>query len=123
MKRVLVDTSSWIHMLRADGDPAVRERVESLLLAGSACWCSMIRLELWNGARGDRDKKALRDFERLLPILPITEDVWDRAYALAKKMRRAGSTVPATDLLIAACAQYHDVLLEHCDSDFDRLLV
>jgi hypothetical protein len=26
----------------------------------------MIRLELWNGAGGDRAKKVLRDFERLL---------------------------------------------------------
>lgn len=119
---VLVDTSSWIHMLRADGDRTVRARVESLLQAGSACWCPMIRLELWNGAGGDRDKKALRDFERLLRELPITDEVWDAAYALAQKARRAGETAPASDVLIAACAQFHDVPLEHCDSDFERLI-
>ncbi len=118
---VLIDTSSWIHMLRRDGDAAVRQRVESLLQAGTACWCPMIRLELWNGARGDRDKKALRDFERLLPELPIAEPVWDLAYALAKKVRDAGATVPGSDILIAACAQFHDVSLEYSDSDFDRL--
>ena len=118
---VLVDTSSWIHMLRTDGDTTVRERVESLLEAGTACWCPMIRLELWNGARGDRDKKALRDFERILPELPITEEVWDVAYVLAKKARAAGATVPGSDVLIAACAQFHDVPLEHSDSDFERL--
>ncbi len=82
----------------------------------------MIRLELWNGAGGDRDKKALRDFERLLRELPITDEVWDAAYALAQKARRAGETAPASDVLIAACAQFHDVPLEHCDSDFERLI-
>ena len=82
----------------------------------------MIRLELWNGARGDRDKKALRDFERLLPELPITEGVWNLAYALARKARTAGTTAPGSDILIAACAQFHDVPLEQSDSDFDRLL-
>ena len=122
MKRVLVDTSSWIHMLRLDGDPIVRGRVEALLRSGSACWCPLVRLELWNGARGDRDKRALRDFERVLPELPITDSVWDAAYALAKGMRKARNTTPASDLVIAACAQFHGVLLEHSDSDFDRLL-
>jgi predicted nucleic acid-binding protein len=28
---ILVDTSSWIHMLRRDGDPAIRARVEKAL--------------------------------------------------------------------------------------------
>ena len=122
MKKVLVDTSSWIHMLRVDGDPAVRERVEALLRSGAACWCPVVRLELWNGARGDRDKKVIRDFERLLPELPITDGVWNAAYALAKKARKAGVTTPAADLVIAACAEQHDALLEHSDSDFERLL-
>jgi predicted nucleic acid-binding protein len=119
---VLVDTSSWIHMLRADGDKAVRARVEALLVAGRACWCPMIRLELWNCARGERDKKALRDFERRLEELPITGEVWTLAYSLAQKARSAGATAPASDILIAACSQFHKVPLEHADSDFDRLL-
>ena len=109
-------------MLRTDGDKHVRTRVDSLLQAGSACWCPIVRLELWNGARGDRDKKALRDFERLLPELPVTPKVWSAAYALAQTARNKGFTAPATDILIAACARFHDVPLEHSDSDFDRLL-
>src|SRR5882672_4611942 len=108
---VLVDTSSWIHMLRTDGDKTVRARVESLLQAGTACWCPMIRLELWNGARGERDKKALRDFERHLPELPITDDVWNLACSIAQKARSAGATAPGSDILIASCAKFHDVLI------------
>lgn len=119
---ILVDTSSWIHMLRADGDKAVSARVKALLESGSACWCPVVRLELWNGARGDRDKKALRDFEQRLTELPITDDVWNLAYSLAQKARAAGATAPASDILIAACAQFHDVGLDHADSDFARLL-
>jgi hypothetical protein len=38
-------------------------------------------LELWNGAGGDRDKKVLRDFERLLPELVI-----DDAFAHLEKL-------------------------------------
>jgi predicted nucleic acid-binding protein len=118
---VLVDTSSWIHLLRPDGDRAVRARVEAVLLDGSACWCPVVRLELWNGAGGDREKKTLREFERVLPELAMTDDVWNKAYDLARRCRTAGLTVPATDLLIAACARHHGAGLEQSDSDFDRL--
>lgn len=118
---VLVDSSSWIHMLRPDGDAKVRSRVEALLTAGEACWCPMVRLELWNGAGGERERKVLRDLERLLPELPIDAEVWKLAYDLARGLRVKGITVPNTDLLIAACAQHHEAELEHADSDFDRI--
>ncbi len=118
---LLIDTSSWIHLLRPNGDPEARARVERALQAGEACWCPVVRLELWNGAGGEREKKALRDFERLLPELAIDEDVWRDAYELARKARSGGVSVPATDLLIAACARRHEADLEHSDSDFDQL--
>ena len=118
---VLVDSSSWIHFLRPDGEPEVRARVEALLQAGTACWCPLVRLELWNGAGGDREKKVLRDFERLLPELAIDADVWTDAYALARRCRSSDVTVPATDLLIWACVRHHGAGIEHADSDFDRI--
>ena len=118
---VLVDTSSWIHILRVDGNADVRSRVETLLEAGTACWCPMVRLELWNGARSNRDKKALRDFQKHLPELAMTSEVWELAYTLAEKTRGAGATIPAADILIAACAKFYGVELEHSDSDFERL--
>jgi predicted nucleic acid-binding protein len=118
---LLVDTSSWIHLLRPNGDPVVRERVERALLHGDACWCPMVRLELWNGAGGKREKKVLRDFERVLPELVVDTAVWRLACELARKARVAGTSIPATDLLIAACARHHAVDLEHADSDFTAL--
>lgn len=81
----------------------------------------MVRLELWNGAGGDREKKVLRDFEKLLPELQINADVWHAAHELARRARAAGVSVPATDLLIASCAKHHGADLEHSDSDFTQL--
>jgi predicted nucleic acid-binding protein len=118
---ILVDSSSWIHFLRPTGDPVVRARVAAALTAGEACWCPVVRLELWNGAAGDRDHRILRDFEAVLPELPIDDEVWAKAHELARGARASGVLVPATDLLIAACAQRHGVQLETVDSDFDRL--
>ena len=114
---VAVDSSSWIHLLRPEGDSAVRFRVESALQSGEACWCPLIQLELWNGAGGNQEKKVLRDFARVLPELPITDGVWQLACDLARQARARGTTIPAGDPVIAACARYHKAGLETADSD------
>ncbi len=118
---ILVDTSSWIHFLRPDGNVAIRARVERALKDGEACWCPMVRLELWNGAGGERERAVLRQFERVLESLPIDAAVWNLAQALARESRRRGVTVPATDLLIAACARHQAAGIEAADADFDLL--
>jgi predicted nucleic acid-binding protein len=118
---ILVDSSSWIHMLRPNGDMGVRARVVRALDTGEACWCPVVRLELWNGAGGERERKVLREFERLLPELAINQAVWDAACDLARRARSAGISIPASDILIASCARHHQAELEHSDSDFSRL--
>lgn len=95
---ILIDTSSWIHLLRPDGDPEIQDRVEATLKSGDACWCPIVQLELWNGARGDREQRVLRRFAEALPLLPMDEDVWSVAYDLARRARAQGVTVPAADV-------------------------
>jgi predicted nucleic acid-binding protein len=41
---------------------------------------------------------------------------------LARKCRAAGLTVPATDLLIAACALHHRLEVEHNDEHLPNVL-
>jgi hypothetical protein len=48
-----------------------QELMEAILVAGDACWCPVVRLELWNGARGSQEKRVLRDMEVQLPTLEI----------------------------------------------------
>jgi len=118
---VLIDTSSWIHFLRTNGDTATRNRVDSALQTGDARICPIVSLELWNGARGERERKVLEEIMRAVPQLAIDQGVWQDSYALAKRARSSGLTIPASDVLIAACAKYHGAILETADSDFDQL--
>ncbi len=118
---VLLDTSAIIHFLRPNGDPKVRDRVIALLHSGEARWCALVRLELWNGAGGERERKAIREFERFVPELDISANVWALAMDLARRCRVAGVSVPASDLLIAACARHHGAAVEHADSDFELI--
>ena len=117
----LVDTSAWIHQMRAKGDPAVRARVEALLRAGEAAWCAMVRLEIWAGVGNEREWRILREYEAVVPDLPIDEAAWQAACDLGSRARRAGKTIPASDILICACARQHGVAIEHADAHFDML--
>ena len=117
----LIDTSSWIEQLRRDGDPAVRRRVEELLSSGEAAWCPVVRLELWNGARGQTEHRALREMEESLPSLEMVPPVWDLAVRMAAAARSRGITVPSSDLLVAACARHHSIVIEHADTHFDLI--
>jgi predicted nucleic acid-binding protein len=118
---VLVDSSLWVHQLRRSGDPAKRNRVNRLLLAGEAAWCPVVRLELWRGVANDGERRTLRQYEIRVPDYPLTPEVWDEAIQLASRSRRAGITVPVADLLIFACALVHELDLAHDDAHFDQL--
>ena len=114
----LVDTSSWVEAFRRQGDADVRARVRTLLANGEAAWCDLVRLELWNGASGESERRALREYEHDLPCLEISRDVWLLSFDLARRTRSAGLTIPATDLVILACARHHGAALDHCDEHF-----
>jgi len=118
----LLDTSLWVHQLRAKGEPDLRAKVESYLIRGEACWCPVVRLELWAGVGRDPERAVLREYEQVIPELPINEDVWQFACELADRCRRAGKRAPGNDLLIAACARVHKVDVEAADSHFDFLM-
>ena len=121
MAIVLVDSSLWVHQLRRSGDPAGRERVNSLLRNGLAAWCPVVRLELWRGVTNDAERKTLRVYESRLPDYDITTAVWDRATRLADRGRATGLTTPIADLLIFACAKVHGLDLAHDDAHFTQL--
>ena len=117
----LVDTSSWIEQLRRGGDPGVRARVEALLVAGEAAWCPIVELELWNGARGDREFAAIRRMAEILVSLDIDPEVWSMTHKIARSCRERGITVPATDILVVACARRHGLQIEHHDRHFSLI--
>jgi predicted nucleic acid-binding protein len=117
----LIDTSSWIEFLRGRESPASL-RVRSLLMRGEAAWCDITLVELWNGARGCAEKKALADLENELPVLPISEQVWSGARTLTRRAREKGVIVSTVDIIIAACAAISKTPLEHCDTHFESII-
>jgi predicted nucleic acid-binding protein len=81
----------------------------------------MIRLELWSGVGGNADREALEQLDRVLPRMPITDVVWNTAAKIASNARQNGLSVPASDLLIFACAKSYGLSIEHVDSHYEML--
>ena len=121
MNKRLVDTSAWIEVLRRDGDQNIRASMIQATLEKKAAICDMVLLELWAGASGSHERAVIAQMSTDLERLGIDDEVWKRAHALAQVCRAAGVTVPASDMLIAACADRHGVeLLEH-DAHFGMI--
>lgn len=120
--RVLIDTSAWIETLRSDGDSRMKVAVTEATTDGRAVLCEMVLLELWNGARSDPgQQRFLKRLERDVECVPTTAEVWRRAHGLARTLRKAAVSVPAADILIAACARHHELEILHRDAHFDRI--
>lgn len=117
----LVDSSSWIHALRKDGDPDIRARVHKLLVEDEAAWCNIVRVELWRGISKKREMNFLKELEENIQLLEINTGVWNLACELAQKCRVKGTPIPTTDIVISACARHYKVGLEHFDKHFDAL--
>lgn len=117
---VLIETSAWIEAMRPKGDEKIRAQVRELMEEGRAAWCHMVRLELWAGAK-PKEIPTLEEFRRNIHDLKTPEAVWESAYELAKRVRAKGFTLPATDLLIVACARFHGAEVLHKDKHFDQI--
>ena len=120
-KPVLVDTSAWVETLRKVGDAETRAEVRRLTLQGLVRLCDPVRLELWNSTGSEADRRLLERLQEDVESVETTPEVWGHAQRLAWASRRAGLTLPAIDLLVAACARVHGLGLLHRDAHFDRL--
>jgi predicted nucleic acid-binding protein len=118
---ILVDTSCWVHFLRKDGNPQTKEKVLQILGEGSAVTCPVVLAELWMGAGSQKDQEDVSKLQGVLPCLLISGQVWEKSYDLAKACRKNGTPVPASDLIIAACAFYHGAHVEAVDKHFSVL--
>lgn len=101
---ILIDTLAWIHALRPNGSPAIRETVKEVLGNGLAASTEMVVLELAGGVKEQEKYSEL--VEELLAVhqLSADKDTWRLAFSLHFDMRRKGITVPSPDILIAAVA-------------------
>jgi predicted nucleic acid-binding protein len=118
--RYLADKSALARM----GHPAVAERLGPLVESGLVATCSVVLLEVLFSARSPADYRGTRERLSLaLELADMNQDALDRAVELqallAELSQHRGVALP--DLMIAATAERHGLVVLHYDADFDRI--
>lgn len=102
---------------------AVRSRLEPLMERGLLARCGLTDLEFGVSVRSLDEHRALGILRRdALEYLTTPDSVWDRTWEVQEALTEGGlhRSVKVPDLIIAALAEHHGVVVMHYDHDFDR---
>ncbi len=118
--RYLADKSALarLHM------PAVAKVLSPLMEAGLVATCAMIEFEVLWSTRSPAEFDEIREDRALgYEWLPIEDSEWRRALDVQQELWHRGAmrTVPLPDLLIAAVAERHGVVILHYDADYELI--
>lgn len=120
IRLTLIDSSIWVDYFRPRPAAALRERVQTLIRASRVVATGIVLVEILRGARAEEEFAALQEALGSIPLLPLTQEVCERAARWGFQLDRRGKVVSTTDLLIAAAA-YPDTLVLHRDRDFETI--
>jgi len=113
---VLVDSSVWIGVMREGRDP-VRELVERARALDLAT-CGMVRLEVLRGVARPAVFQAVEGFLDVMINVPTDDRLWSEATREARALGARGISLPAQDLIIAACARRIEAAVLTFDAHF-----
>lgn len=113
----LVDSNVFISLLRRDEDPVrwLGARLEDIYT------CGMVRLEVLRGIKGLRQRDDMAAFFNVLCNVQTDNRLWDQAAELGWELDRRGRTIPAQDILVAACALRAGVPVLTADKHFESI--
>ena len=118
---ILVDSSAFIEYYRPSGDPSVSAAVAEAIALDSVAVNGVIQVELTAFVSREADRARLAADLQAFHWLELRHRDFDLAAQIGFDLRRKGITIPATDLIIAACAIGSGATLYHLDSHFDRI--
>jgi predicted nucleic acid-binding protein len=113
---ILIDTSAWVDFFR--GTSKTADAVAGLIEKGQASICGVISHELIQGAKSEDEALHLSGLLSALHYIEMTPDLWIRAGNISSRLRRKGTTLPMSDLLIGAIALEHGLEVLTLDEHF-----
>ncbi|HVQ89936.1 MAG TPA: PIN domain nuclease [Mycobacteriales bacterium] len=121
LARYLVDTSALVRLLR---DESQRARWEQQITAGLVAVCPIVELEILYTARSKSDRDELVELLHAAFVwVPMPDRVFERSAEIQSGLTARGThrSAGAVDLLVAAAAELHALVLLHYDRDFDQV--
>lgn len=118
--RFLADTCAWIDFFNARQTP-LATALEHALLHGEVYTCGIVKYELVQGVRSDKEEKTLLDALHAVTYLEVTESLWIRAGRLSSVLRKKGVTIPLSDIIVAVLALENDLTILTVDRHFEQV--
>lgn len=117
MSGVVADTSIWIDFFAGVPAPALEEGLER----GVVVLPPVVVAELVSGAHRARERTALEDMLRELPLHDTPRSHWVRVGELRRFLRAKGVTASTPDAHVAQCAIDRDAILLARDAIFPHI--
>ena len=118
---ILVDSSVWIDYYHPKGPESLKRRLQEELAQGTVATMGLISVEVLQGASSNSVLATLQEDFLGLHWLNVTQNIWLEAARLGATLRQEGTSIPTTDIVIAATALHYHARLWHRDDDFTRL--
>jgi len=116
---VLPDSSFYITATRAGLDPFVELGAKAMEYEYATC--GMVQIEVLRGRSNPHVLKRFRETFAVMIYITTVNAIWERATQLAWSLDRQGIVIPATDLLIAACALQTGAAVLTYDAHFRQI--
>ena len=117
---ILPDTCAWIDYFRPGVAP-LGQALDQALSTEIIYVCGPVLYELFQGAKSEKERALLTSAFGALPYLEMNEALWIKAGQLSADTRKAGKTVPFSDVLIAALAIEHNLAVLTMDEHFRNI--
>ena len=116
MPRVLVDTSVWISFFR--GTDNLPGQFRELLQSQQLVTCGIVIAELLAGVRNAHERESIETGMAGLDYLEMNQSTWNLVGTTLAGLRRAGKTLPISDVILAALAIENDCSVLTFDRHF-----
>ncbi|HEX9262273.1 MAG TPA: PIN domain-containing protein [Candidatus Bathyarchaeia archaeon] len=115
--KVLIDTSVWIDFFRKKESP-VSAKVRECLKLNQACYAGPIVVELYQGAKTQREVEILDQLFDTISYIDITRDHYHHAGMVSQKAAREGKVFSTIDVILAVLAHDGGLSLFSLDRHF-----
>ena len=121
--RYLLDTNVWIHYLK-NSNSSIEARLRTTPV-GDIAVCSVVRAELFHGARkyGNKERRVKLVEQTLAPFrsLPFDDTAAQHYAEIRDQLEIRGEVIGPNDLMIAAIARQHCLTVVSSNLEFQRV--
>jgi len=118
--RIIVDTTIWIEFFR-NRESDESNHLKDLLRQRRVVMVGIVLSEIVQAVKDPKEAKLVLASFAKLPYSEMTRDRWQQAGEISAFLRKKGTTIPLSDLIIAACALAEGCEIYTLDPHFKRI--